>query len=330
MSRVKESKNVESDFACDPEDVRFGTPKEVAEYRANRLKCGRLIEIGAGVGFQTIAFSKTCEEVIAIELDAKRAAFLSANMKLRGVKNVTVICGDALDPAIIKKVGKADIIFVDTERPESEEQRTLESIIPSIPKIIESYSKMAKGIVIEVPPHLDANLDCEKEYISLNGRLNRLNLYFHGLKKCKKSVVLLPSGARLEGDGKLQPEKKTSSKGFRYIYEMDPALALSGLTSKAAKDMSLISEGKKDYLLAKERSDNQFLKGFRILETCEYLGTVTALKRLGCGKTIIRYSVDPAEYWGERKKYERMLTGELTCHLFRFGEEYVVCLPLGI
>ncbi|WP_243684043.1 hypothetical protein [Methanosarcina barkeri] len=36
--------------------------------------------------------------------------------------------------------------------------------------------------------------DCEKEYISLDGQLNRLTLYLGGLKQYDRMAVALPAG----------------------------------------------------------------------------------------------------------------------------------------
>ena len=78
------------------EFLKFATPRDIANYRAERLKCNVLLEIGAGIGGQTIAFSRKCKKVIAIELDKERAKTLNENIKKLHIKNVEVI-GDALN-----------------------------------------------------------------------------------------------------------------------------------------------------------------------------------------------------------------------------------------
>jgi precorrin-6B methylase 2 len=115
------------------EFLRFATPRDVSLYRAERLKCNVLVEIGAGIGGQTIPFSKQCKKVIAIELDKTRAKILLDNLKKLRINNVEVINGDALNKSVIQKIAKEnpDIIFVDTERPEQSE-RTLKEIKPSV------------------------------------------------------------------------------------------------------------------------------------------------------------------------------------------------------
>ena len=68
------------------EFLKFATPKDVATYRAERLKCNVLVEIGAGIGGQTIAFSRKCKKVIAIELNKERAKTLNDNIKKLHIK----------------------------------------------------------------------------------------------------------------------------------------------------------------------------------------------------------------------------------------------------
>jgi hypothetical protein len=326
MPRVKEKKNIEEDFSYLADDMRFGTPKEVADYRAKRLSCDRLIEIGAGVGFQTIAFARTCKEVVAIEIDPRKAKLLSENMEKRGVKNVTVITGDGLDKTVIRQAGKADNIFVDTERPANETERTLDSIQPSVRGILSAYTGISKGICIEVPPHLYVDMDCENEYISLNGRLNRQNIYFGELKRCDRSAVLLPSGERIEGTGPSNGVAQAkSARRFNFLYEINPALVLADLVSEVAAGMKLIFNENKQYLLSAEEKNSPFLMRYKILLICGEDYLLQNLKKIGCGKVVIRYNVDPTEYWKERNKFEKQLQGDYACHIFKFGEEMVVC-----
>lgn len=88
----------------------------------------------------------------------------------------------------------------DPARPVSEKQRSLEKLEPSITEILRLYSGITKEFAFHAPPQMPPsriNLDCECEYMSLNGQLNRLTLYFGSLKRCHRSAVVLPSEALL-------------------------------------------------------------------------------------------------------------------------------------
>src|SRR3989338_633103 len=176
MSRAKIPKQVLPDKALHytAEDVRVGTSQLVAEYRAKRLRCDTSAELGCGVGFQSFAFAKTCQRVFAVERDARKLETAKKNAEALGIKNITFVLGDALDPASIKKLKSCDVIFCDTERPLGEVRRTLETIQPNPLELLKAYSPITSQIAIELPPFLkDIPLAGEREYLSIHGALSR-------------------------------------------------------------------------------------------------------------------------------------------------------------
>jgi 23S rRNA (adenine-N6)-dimethyltransferase len=58
---------------------------------------GLVVEIGAGAGAWTFALARHDLEVVALEKDPHWAALLRHEVRRRGVRNVTVVCRDALD-----------------------------------------------------------------------------------------------------------------------------------------------------------------------------------------------------------------------------------------
>ena len=307
------------------EFLKFATPRDVANYRAERLKCSVLVEIGAGIGGQTIAFSRKCKKVIAIELNRERAKILNDNLKKLRIKNVEVINGDALNKSIIQKVSKEnpEIVFVDTERPE-ESERTLNQITPPIEKIIESYSSLTSNIAIEIPPFTQEleklKLNFEKEFISLNGQLNRLTLYFNELKTCEKSAIALPSKERLINSGKeIKSQKVSSINNMKYLYSIDPTVIVSKLTDELSEKLNLpILELNKPVLVSNNEKKSYFLVPYKIIKTCENKPEkiLQELKKIGAGKVIIRYNVLPKDYWKIRNFYEKELEGKKEINLF--------------
>ena len=203
MINLSRKKNFEKALYSDKDGIRFATPKIVAQYRAKRLKCKQLADISCGIGGQTIFFAKECEKVYAIEIDPQKIEFAEKNCKRYGLDNVEFICGDALSKEVIDQVPKIDILFSDPARPPSEDERRLSSLQPGIPKVLEAYSKITNNFAFEAPPQLTPEriqFDCEKEYLSLNGQLNRLNLYFGDIRSCDRSAVSLPSEARIDSN----------------------------------------------------------------------------------------------------------------------------------
>ncbi|MCL5018267.1 MAG: RsmD family RNA methyltransferase, partial [Candidatus Pacearchaeota archaeon] len=202
--------------------LRFATPEVVALYRADKLRCEKLVEIGAGIGGQTFAFAKVCGKVLAIESDKSSANILIENLKKLKIQNVEVLVADALSKKAVEKIKnfQPNVIFCDTERPEKAE-RTLEAIKPSIKKLLE-FSEITPNIAIEIPPFTkieNFDYDYEKEFISLNQQLNRLTLYFNELKQNDVSVVALPSKEKITNEIQKQKIKKISNP--EYLYSTD-------------------------------------------------------------------------------------------------------------
>jgi hypothetical protein len=221
MTRSQKQPIIYEDKLKIPEKfLRFATPEVVALYRAEKLKCNKLVEIGAGIGGQTLAFSKFCKKVLAIELDKSKASILIQNLKKLNIKNVEVLVADALSKNAVEKIKEfsPEIIFCDTERPEKAE-RTIEAIKPPIKKILETFSKITSKIAIEIPPFTNVEPlrnrseskishlcltdteklkeNYEKEFISLNRQLNRLTLYFNELRDSEVSAISLPSKEKI-------------------------------------------------------------------------------------------------------------------------------------
>lgn len=298
------------------EDLRFATHEEVANYRAERLKCNLIVDACCGVGLQSIAFSKTCKKVIAIEVDERKARYALENLKKLGLKNVEVIHGDAVKSA--KNVSKADIVFCDTERAAEEEARSIEGLKPDINDVMKAYRKVTKDFCIEVPPQIrNVSLDCEKEYVSLNGKLNRLNLYFGGLKKADFSAVALPIKARVEGEQGKMPS--SCKKVMAYLYEVDEAVVKAQLLSKIIPAGVFLYNFSKQVLLTSDKLvKSGFFINYKVVAKCkpDHNDIVRGLKKVGAGSIVLRARVKPEDYWGEKKKYESELEGDKKFHLF--------------
>lgn len=306
------------------EDLRFATNEEVAKYRAERLKCDTLVEIGSGIGLQTIEFSKQCKKVYAIEIDERKIEFAKKNAKQLELKNITFIHGDALK--VVDKIKKADIVFCETARSPQAKERRIEDLSPDIFKLLETYGKLTDKICIEIPPQMKKiELDCEKEYLSVDNKLNRLNLYFGRLKKCDKSVVALPSKERIEASGEIA----NRSRILKYFYEADKALLKAEMMNELAlkTDTFIYNE---TLLTSRKRVKSSFFRNsFLLLGNAKKFSEALAkLKQENCGKVILRQNISPESYWKERKKYEDKLKGRKTLYLFVSQNNYLIAKKL--
>ncbi len=311
-----------NELICTKEDIRWATPWEVATYIAGRLRCNMIADVSCGIGFQSFAFAATCKKVYAIDTDKEKVERAKQNAAILGLNNIEFIHGDALDPSVIKKLN-VDVVFSDPQRPASEDARKVESIQPAIPDLLKAYGTDA--IAIAFPPQIrDIPFDCEREYASLNGKLNRLTLYFGKLKQHDISVVALPGGAVLAGKAKelkISPLKK-------FLYQVNPAVVRAGLTGVLATKLklSLFSEEKYTYLTSDTEVSSPFLSKFKVVARCKFLeGQIGyLLKKYQAGKVELRFSIASEEYWKMRNALEQDLTGKETIYLFKKDDEAIL------
>ena len=317
------------------EDLRFATPIDVANYRAKRLKCNRIVDLCSGIGIQAGAFAKTCKEVLAIEIDERKVEFAKKNFK--SVKNLNFEVGDVLSEEIIEMISKfkPNIIFCDPERLAQEKERNIESIQPDIKKLIKVYSKITPNLCIEMPPRIDIEKlnelgNSEKEYLSVDNKLNRLDIYFGDLKKDDISVVDVFSEMRVV-DNK-DKKSKTTKELLNYVYEVSEAVIKAGLINELASfvcaDVLEGTEKNKVLLTSKEPSLE-----LGVLARCYDILSITlrfeeinqVLKKNNFGKVVIKYSIDPKDYWKERNVVERNLFGKREAVVFKINSKYVIC-----
>ncbi|MDP3698160.1 MAG: methyltransferase domain-containing protein [Nanoarchaeota archaeon] len=310
------------------EDIRWATHELAAEYRAQRLKCKTIVDIGCGIGFQSFAFAKTCKKVYAIEIDTEKIKLAEKNAKILGWKNIEFIPGDALSEKVIAQLKDVEIVFCDPERSPEERQRNVATIKPNIPELLKKYRALTENIAIEFPPQItEIPFDCEREYLSIDGALNRLTLYFGDLQKCERSAVILPGKERLCSDENSTLEE-TDQLG-EYLYEADPAAVKAGLVAELSEETGaeLYDEGKAVFFTGDKKIQSHFFKNvFKVVDMCaqEEHEIMTILQKHDAGKVILRIPVDPAEYWKIRKKMEAKLTGDKTYALLYLGNEAVI------
>lgn len=323
MSRAKKEKELfgQDKLILTPEDKRFATPAVVALYRAERLRCGTIVDLCSGAGFQSFAFAQTCKHVIAVEKNPLLSAKAQEHAQKLGITNITFLCGDALSSDIIAQIQKQkpDVVFCDPERSAAEEQRTLSTIQPNILQLLEQYSPLTQKIAIELPPHmqtmeLPSGFSAEQEYLSLDGAVNRLTLYFGPLQECAKKVVLLPqkeilcstnaeypviSSASSPFSGSLVSTSSSLSSSllpsYSYLLEPNLTVALAGMIGAAfvsalsleifktlvlAKEIVAVSSGKKTMYLSTKVLNSPFFTVYKIHAHVPYAFDLPGKKKI--------------------------------------------------
>lgn len=329
MERVRSPKFSKPVFTCG-EGLRFATPELVARYRAGRLKCGVLADISCGIGGQTVFFAKECGRVYGVDIDGEKLECALRNAGVYGVDNITFIEGDALSPQVVEKVADSDIVFSDPARPAGENVRQTGSLRPGIPLVLEAYRYVTDCFAFETPPQMPPeriDFDCEREYLSVDGQLNRLTLYFGPLKRCGRSAVLLKGDEvhRLESaDSSHVPAVPMTGVAGTYAFEPDPAVVKAGLVNELAAGLAwnvgLVEADKKRSLLTSDSLlDSPFFKNrYRVLVSVPFdcSRVNRSLKEYGIGRAVIRFNVEPGKYWNVRDNIENGLSGNTTAHLY--------------
>ena len=242
-----------------------------------------------------------------------------------------------LEPSIIEKVKhiSPDIIFCDPERLPSEKERNLDSIKPDLKKLVEVYGKICKNLCIEVPPRIDLRKikdlgNFEAEYLSIDNKLNRLDLLLGNLKKDERSVVDVVSGMRIVNNpGR---KAKQTNKVSNYLYEISEAVVKAELIDEigclVCADVLNGCEKNRVLLTSKEPQleFGCFAKPYIVIGIVNGFDEIrTILNKNGFGKIVLKYSIDPKNYWKERNEIENDLRGKREGVVFKINDKYVIC-----
>lgn len=335
MTRDKHTIKFTKPVYTNKEGLQLSTPEMVAAYIARRLKTDIIADLGCGIGGQVIFFSKECMKVYAVERDPEKLEYAKKNCELYGVKNVEFIHGDALEKSTIEKVSDANIIFSDPARPLSEKERTLSNLEPPITEILRLYSGITPELAFHAPPQMPPSkitLDCEREYLSLHGQLNRLTLYFGSLKHCERSAVVLPGEARLCSSDAAAIRHGDLGE---YVHEPQPSVVKAELLNELAQDAGekgdevffYKGDARRTLLTSSKPVKSLFFKdSFKVIGKSEM--DIRAIKEIlkseQAGKVVLRFDIEPDRYWDVRKQLEKGLSGNRTLHVFGFGKEVVV------
>lgn len=338
---VARKKQFKPAIISDKDGIRFATPEPVAKYRAQRLKCNTIADISCGIGGQAIYFAEECESVYAIEIDSKKIAYAKKNCKTLGIDNIEFICGDALSEEVIEQLPQLDIVFSDPARPPNEKIRDINSLKPPIPEVINAYGSRSSNFAFEASPQIMPDrvpFDCEKQYLSLDGKLNRLNLYFGDIKKCDVSAIALPENAKIEMQGKMT-EPKITENIASYAYEVEESVERANLLGQMANDMMskapdiqlFVVDKKRSFLTSDKQIDVPLIKNrYKVLLNTEvdYDQINKYLKQNGFGTVILRAPIDPEDYWNVRNELENGLKGDRKAHIFLKENMAILCEPL--
>ncbi len=309
--------------------LRYSTPEIVAKYRADKIKNTTIADVSCGVGIQAIFFSFTNREVLGVDIDERRLRYARKNARAYGARRIRFLQGNAFSERILKIASRYEIIFSDPSRDESEIERILDTLHPSPLKIMEKYGW--KKFVFDLPPQISKRripAGWKLEYISINGKINRLTAYVNFSTSFQIRAVSLPGGNTLERDDNYTDFFILSNKLRNYVYLVDESIYYASLLGALQEETNVeyLQVGRRRTLATSdEEIKSKFLRGYKVLCTATNLEKlISCLNRSNVGKTTLMFSLNPREYWKIRKRIEEKLYGEEKVAIFRINNRYVV------
>ncbi len=295
----------------------------------------KVADLGCGLGADSMALATLDREVTSVELDETTAA--AATMNLLPFPNARVVNADAssVDTA------EFDGVWLDPARRTTTTSGTSrlfdpEAFSPPL-SFVQELADSGKPVGVKMGPgmpHESIPATCEAQWVSVDGDVTEVALWFNALRRDgvrRAALTLGPQGAAEMVSGAEFGEGPIAAIGepAGYLYEPDGAVIRAELVADlAARLGGHLLDPMIAYICAPSLTDTPFARAYRVLEVRPY--NVKALKAWvrseGIGVLDIKKrgtSVTPEEV---RKQ---LLTGsgkgrkKATLVLTRIGEDRV-------
>jgi SAM-dependent methyltransferase len=304
------------------------TRLQVAALHAGRFRVAgieRVADLGCGLGADALAMSALGIEVTAVERDEVTASLAAYN--LAAFDQTVVVHADATEVDL----SAVDGVFLDPARRTTGHSNTSrvssEDYSPSLDFAFGLAAQMPAGI--KLGPGLDRDLipaDCEAQWISVNGDLVEMGLWFGPLARpdIARSALLLDANGMHEMTGSSDAPDEAVGPLERYLYEPDGAVIRARLIGDLARELDAHPIANEiAYLSAAELTATPFARAFEVEAVLPLdVKTLAAeLKARNIGTLEIKkrgVDIDPAEF---RKKLKLSGSASAVLFLTRVGEE---------
>jgi SAM-dependent methyltransferase len=247
------------------------TRADVSAWRAARFAATgvrKVVDIGCGIGADSLAFAEAGLEVVAIEADPVTATLATANLAGRG----RVLCadavgeGDSVAPLVAAELTEGVAVFCDpARRTATGRSWKVADFSPSWDFATELLTgrfgciKGAPGLPWSfIPDH------CGVTWVSHDGDLVETSLWSDG----PRQAVLLPAGEVLDAADRVPVPLGTVG---RYLYEPDPAVIRSGAVGALAAELGAHAPDTGiAYLFADKFTQTEFATPFEVLESMPF------------------------------------------------------------
>lgn len=292
-------------------------------YRVAGLEC--VADLGCGLGADALAMSALGIAVTAVERDEVTASLASYN--LAAFDQTVVVNADATE------VDLADVdgVFLDPARRTTGHSNTSrvssDDYSPSLDFAFGLAAQLPTGI--KLGPGLDRDLipaDCEAQWISVNGELVEMGLWFGPLARpdIARSALLLDANGMHEMTGSSDAPDEAVGPLGRYLYEPDGAVIRARLIGDLARAMDAHPIAEQiAYLSADQLTATPFARAFEVeaVLPLDAKSLAAEMKARNIGTLEIKkrgVDIDPAEF---RKKLKLSGSGAAVLFLTRVGDE---------
>ena len=314
---------------------------QVAALHAGRFKNAGLehiADLGCGIGAESLAMAAIGLKVTAVDLDEVTAACATYN--LAAFENAEVIQGDVTKIDL----SEFDGFFFDPARRELGTGRGATSrkfdpdqFSPNYDWVLGQAQLKPTGIKLGPGhPHELIPANCEAQWVSVNGDLVELGLWFGVLARegVKRSALLIKDGEAVE----IKSEKFESSQASvralgKYIYEPDNSVVRSHLIAELAEELGLgLIAPEIAYLTGDEPISSPWLRGFEVIEEHPFdrKKLKARLRELGIG--VLEIKKRGSDVVPEVLRKELQLKGERAATLIvtRVGDSHRALLTEAI
>jgi len=242
------------------EGLEQATRPQVARHRATQLPAGPVIDLTAGLGFDSAAFLAAGHAVTCVERDPATAALLQANLPA-----ATVVIADCRElelptgtTVFVDPARRAGSRTADGRRAQSE--RDPERWSPPLSFVLALADRHAVGLKT-APGFTDIPAGWGADYVSVDRTLVEAALYSQPTFAERRRAVLIDGDSVVTVPGD-QPGPSADAVGT-WLLEADPAIAMADAFGSFAPAARIDDT---DWLTSDARIEHSALRAFRVVE----------------------------------------------------------------
>ncbi len=245
--------------------LQQASPQEVARYTARRYAgFAQVVDLGCGLGTDSIALAETGVRVLAVDRDSLAAALVQANARALNLSaRIQPLRADVTRPAWRIAAAWAD----PGRRTDARRIFHPDALLPPLSALLDLQRRCIPHLGVKLMPGLPHHAippGAEAEWISLNGELKEAVLWFGTLvAQPGRVATALPAGVSLRARG---TRAAVRAPGV-FLYEPDPAVIRAGAVGDLAQQLGLWQiDADIAYLSGDALMDTPLARAWRILE----------------------------------------------------------------